>query len=120
MADKNWQAGGKILIPAQATACLIVTATPGIAKTVSDSFAPTSYVGSADPHTVWEMLIGGIVVCAFLAAVVVWVLSAFRTVQRSQLRGNAFVRSALNNLSHGGVMTDSERRIVFWNEPYMQ
>jgi hypothetical protein len=70
MADKNWQAGGKILIPAQATMCLIVTATPGVAQTVSDSFSPTN------PHLVWEMLIGGFVVCAFLAAVGLWIVSA--------------------------------------------
>jgi diguanylate cyclase (GGDEF)-like protein/PAS domain S-box-containing protein len=120
MADKNWQAGGKILIPAQATACLIVTATPGIAKTVSDSFSPTSYVGSADPHLVWEMLIGGIVVCSFLAAVGLWILSALRKLQRTQLRRNAFVRSALNNLSHGVVMTDHQTRIVFCNDRYLE
>src|SRR5258705_927887 len=121
MADKNWQAGGKILIPARALVCLIATvASFGAAWGLSDNFAPTSYVGSADPNTVWEMLIGGIVVCAFLAAVVVWVLSALRTVQRSQLRGNAFVRSALNNLSHGVVMTDSQRRIVFCNDRYLE
>ena len=28
MADKNWLAGGKILIPAQAVVCLIATVTP--------------------------------------------------------------------------------------------
>src|SRR6267378_2522420 len=64
MADKNWQAGGKILIPARAVVCLIATvASFGAAWGLSDNFAPTSYVGSADPHTVWEMLIGGIVFC---------------------------------------------------------
>src|SRR5882757_1267533 len=120
MADKNWQAGGKILIPAQATVCLIVTATPGIAKTVSDSFSPTSYVGSADPHLVWEMLIGGIVVCAFLTAVGLWILSALGKLQRVQLRRNAFVRSALNNLNHGVVMTDHHKRIVFCNDRYIE
>ena len=69
MAGKNWQAGGKILIPAQAVVCLIATLAPfGAAWAVSDNFAPTSYVGSADPNMVWEVLIGGIVVCSFLAA----------------------------------------------------
>jgi diguanylate cyclase (GGDEF)-like protein/PAS domain S-box-containing protein len=120
MADKNWQAGGKILIPAQATVCLIVTATPGIAKTVSDSFSPTSYVGSADPHLVWEMLIGVVVVCSFLAAVGLWILSALRKLQRTQLRRNAFVRSALNNLNHGVVMTDHQKRIMFCNDRYLE
>ncbi len=121
MADKNWQAGGKILIPARALVCLIATvASFGAAWGLSDNFAPTSYVGSADPNTVWEMLIGGIVVCSFLVAVVLSVLSALRKVQRSQLRGNAFVRSALNNLSHGVVMTDQQKRIVFCNDRYLE
>jgi diguanylate cyclase (GGDEF)-like protein/PAS domain S-box-containing protein len=121
MADKNWQAGGKILIPARALVCLIATvASFGAAWGLSDNFAPTNYVGSADPNTVWEMLIGGIVVCSFLAAVVLSVLSALRKVQRSQLRGNAFVRSALNNLSHGVVMTDQQKRIVFCNDRYLE
>src|SRR5713226_5957389 len=121
MADKNWQAGGKILIPARAVVGLIATvASFGAAWGLSDNFAPTSYVGSADPNTVWEMLIGGIVVCAFLAAVALWAHSALRTVQRSQLRGNAFVRSALNNLSHGVVMTDQQKRIVFCNDRYLE
>src|SRR5260370_20613708 len=121
MADKNWQAGGKILIPARALVCLIATvAWFGAAWGLSDNFAPTSYVGSADPNTVWEMLIGGIVVCSFLVAVVLSVLSALRKVQRSQLRGNAFVRSALNNLSHGVVMTDQQKRIVFCNDRYLE
>src|SRR6202158_5438778 len=121
MADKNWQAGGKILIPAQAVVCLIATVAPfGAAWGLSDNFAPVSYVGSADPHMVWEILIGGIVVCSFLAAVVLWVLSAFRRVKRLQLRRNAFVSSALNNLSHGVVMTDSQKRIVFCNDRYLE
>jgi diguanylate cyclase (GGDEF)-like protein/PAS domain S-box-containing protein len=121
MADKNWQAGGKILIPAQAAVCLVATLAPfGTAWAVSDRFAPTSYVGSADPNTIWEMLIGGIVVSAFLAAIALWILSALRKVKRSQLRRNAFVRSALNNLSHGVVMTDASKRIVFCNDRYLE
>jgi diguanylate cyclase (GGDEF)-like protein/PAS domain S-box-containing protein len=121
MADKNWQAGGKILIPAQAAVCLIATFAPfGAARAVPDRFAPASYVGSADPNTIWEMLIGGIVVSAFLAAIALWILSALRKVKRSQLRRNAFVRSALNNLSHGVVMTDASKRIVFCNDRYLE
>src|ERR1700692_3508487 len=98
MADKNWQTGGKILILAQAVVCLIATvASFGAAWGLSDNFAPASYVGFADLNMVSGSLICGIVFCSFLAAVVLWVLAALRKVQRSQLRGNAFVRSALNN-----------------------
>src|SRR5437879_11646617 len=121
MADKNWQAGGKILIPARAVVGLIATvASFGTAWGLSDNFAPSSYVGSADPNTVWEILIGGIVVCSFLAAVALWELSALRKVKRSQLRRNAFVSSALNNLSHGVVMTDQQKRVVFFNDRYLE
>ncbi len=121
MADKNWQAGGKILISAQVVVCLIATVVPlGKASAASDNFAPASYVGSAGPQMIWEVLIGGIVVCSFLAAVALWILSALRKVKRSQLRRNAFVSSALNNLNQGVVMTDSQRRVVFCNDRYLE
>src|ERR1700676_111842 len=121
MADKNWQAGGKILIPARAFACLIAILVPlRTAWAMSDNFGPASYLGSADPNTVWEVLIGGIVVCSFLAAVALWVHAALRKVRRLQLRRNAFVRSALNNLSHGVVMTDLRQRIVFYNDRFLE
>src|SRR5580704_6405173 len=121
MADKNWQAGGKILIPAQAVVCLVATIAPfGTAWGLSDGFAPTSDVGSADPAAIWELLIGGIVVSAFLAAIALWIHSALRKVKRSQLRRNAYVSSALNNLSHGVVMTDPQKRIVFCNDRYLE
>src|SRR5712675_3120022 len=121
MADKDGQAGGKILIPAQAVVCLTAAVAPSAtAWAVSESFSPTSYVGSADPGLIWEMLIGGIAVASFLAAVALWVLSALRKFKRSQLRRNAFISSALNNLSHGVVMTDPRRRIVFCNDRYLE
>ncbi len=121
MADKNWQAGGKILIPAQAAVSLIGFLVPfGAARAISDKFTPTSYVGSADPNVVWEAVIGGVVVCGFVAAVTLWILSALRKAERSQLRKSAFVRSALNTLSHGVVMTDARKRIVFCNNRYLE
>jgi hypothetical protein len=95
MADKNWRAGGKNLIPAQVIACVIATIAPfGAAWGLSNNFAATSYLGSADPNMVWEILIAGLVVSSFLAAVALWVHSALRKVKRLQLRRNAFVSSA--------------------------
>ena len=75
---------------------------------MSDCFAPSSYVGSLDPNVLWEVLIGGIVICAFLAPIALWMHSALRRFKRSQARRSAFVSSALNNLSQGVVMTDRE------------
>jgi diguanylate cyclase (GGDEF)-like protein/PAS domain S-box-containing protein len=121
MAGKNWQAGGRILMPAQALVCLLAALIPlGAAWGVSDNFALASYLGSADPNFIWEMLIGGVVVSSFLAAVALWILSALSKVKRSQLRRNAFVSSALNNLNHGVVMTDPQKRIVFYNDRYLE
>ena len=119
MASKNWQAGGKILSSALAALCPL--AMPfGRSWAASGDFAPPSYIGSMDPHFVWELLIGGIVVVSFLAAVALWVMSALRNVRRSQLRRNAFISSALNNLSQGVVMTDAQKRVVFCNDRYLE
>src|SRR6266403_336404 len=121
MADKNWRAGGKNLIPAQVIACVIATIAPfGAAWGLSNNFAATSDLGSADPNMVWEILIAGLVVSSFLAAVALWVHSALRKVKRLQLRRNAFVSSALNQLSHGVVMTDPQNRIALCNDRYLE
>src|SRR6266851_8637114 len=125
MAGKNWQAGGKDSSPARAVLCLVaplivIVAPRADARAVSDSFAPPNYVGSADPNTIWIILLGGLVIASFLMAIGLWVLSALRKVKRSQLRRNAFISSALNNLNHGVVMTDPRRRIVFCNDRYLE
>jgi diguanylate cyclase (GGDEF)-like protein/PAS domain S-box-containing protein len=118
MAGKNWQAGSRDLIPAKAVVCLLVTLAPCHAWAVQGSPDFDSYA-TPDPNMVWEMLIGGIVVCSFLAAIALWIFSALRRMKRSQLRRNAFVSSALNNLNHGVVITDRRRRIVFCNDRYL-
>ena len=86
MAGKNWQAGGRNSIPAQALVCLLAIAVPcGLAWGAPPSaggFAPASYVGEFDPNMIWEFLIGGIVIASFVAAITLWVLSAVRKVKR--------------------------------------
>jgi diguanylate cyclase (GGDEF)-like protein/PAS domain S-box-containing protein len=121
MAGKTWQAGSKDLIPARAVVCLAAVAlscTPAWAA--FGQFAPASYLGALDPNVLWEVLIGGIVVCAFLAAVAFWIHSALRRVKRSQMRRNAYISSALNSLSHGVVMTDGKNRVVYCNDRYLR
>ncbi|MDE2603109.1 MAG: EAL domain-containing protein [Bradyrhizobium sp.] len=121
MAGKNWQAGGKAVTPALAIVGLLGTLVPfSPAWGEAVGFAPSSYIGPAEPDMVWEILIGGIVVCSFLAAVALWIFSALRKVKRSHLRRNAFVSSALNNLNHGVVMTDSRQRIVYCNDRFLE
>src|ERR1700688_1896801 len=106
MAGKNWQAGGKNLIPARALLCLIVAVAPvQAAWALSDNFAPPGYLGSIDPDVVWELPIGGAVVCSSLGAIALWICSASRRSKRSDLRKGICVSSALNNRSHGVMMT---------------
>ena len=121
MADKNWQAGSKNLIPATAVVCLVAIALPqASAWAASGDAAPASYFSSLDPLMVWELVIGGIVVAAFLGAIALWVLSSLKRAKRSQLRRNVFISSALNHLNQGVVMTDPKGRIVFCNDHYLE
>jgi diguanylate cyclase (GGDEF)-like protein/PAS domain S-box-containing protein len=118
MAGKNWQAGGWNMIPAGIVACLCAMVAPiGIAW--AESGLPR-YLSSADPSLIWEGAIGGIVVYCFLVSITLWIVSALRKAKRAQLRRNAFVSSALNNLNHGVVITDPRQRIVFCNDRYLE
>ncbi|MET4258085.1 diguanylate cyclase (GGDEF)-like protein/PAS domain S-box-containing protein [Bradyrhizobium sp. S3.12.5] len=118
MAKKNWHEGSMLPIAVQAVVCLASAVAPSRAH--ADSLIPPSYLGNLDPNLIWEVLIGGIVVCAFLAAIALWIHSALRRSKRSQLRRNAFVSSAMNNLNQGVVMTDAQRRIIFCNDRYLE
>jgi len=121
MADKNWQAGSKDLILARALLCLAAVCLPcAPAWAASERFALASQIGALDPNVLWEALIGGFVVFAFLAAVALWIHSALRRAKRSQVRRAAYFSSALKSLSHGVVMTDPKNRIVYCNDRYLQ
>ena len=121
MTGKNWQAGGRDSIPAQAIASVLtIAASCGSASAAASGFTPSSYVGELDPNKIWELLIGSIVVVAFLSAAGLWVLTALRKARRSQMRRSVFVSSALNYLSQGVVMTDARQRIIFCNDRYIE
>src|SRR4051812_33934078 len=119
MAEKNWHADSTMPIAVQAVVCLVGTVVPARAFALSDSFAPPSSLDRLDPNLIWEALIGGIVVCALLVAIALWIHSALRRTRRLQLRRNAFVSSAMKNLNQGVVMTDAQRRIIFCNDRYL-
>ena len=121
MAGKNWQAGGLVSIPARAALCLTATIVPfGAAWAWSDDTPASSFIGPVDPNVVGELLIGCIVVCAFLASIALWIFSLLNKAKGSRLRRNAFISSALNNLNQGVVMTDPKQRIVFCNNRYLE
>src|SRR5215475_11209929 len=99
MADKNWHVGSTLPIAVQAVVCLAGAVAPARAFALPDGLAPPSYLDRLDPNVIWEALIAGIVVCSFLAAIALWIHSALRRTRRLQLRRNAFVSSAMNNLN---------------------
>ncbi|MGT2435714.1 sensor domain-containing protein [Bradyrhizobium betae] len=119
MAENNWQKGGTLPIAVQAVVCLASAVAPARAFALSDSLAPPNSFDKLDPNVILEALIGGIVVCALLAAIALWIHSSLRRTKRSQLRRNAFISSAMNNLNQGVVMTDAQRRIMFCNDRYL-
>jgi len=121
MAGKIWQAGSKNSIPARASACLVAIAASGTpSRALCAGIDPARYFASIDPNVLWEILIGAVVVCAFLASLAIWIHSALRRVKRSLARRTAYVSSALNSLSHGVVMTDPKMRIVYCNDRYFE
>ncbi|MBW7963747.1 EAL domain-containing protein [Bradyrhizobium sp. BR 10261] len=118
MAEKNWQEGSMLPIAVQALVCLTSAVAPS--RAYANGFVSLNQLGDVDPILVWEALIGGVVVCAFLVAIALWIHSAQRRSNRSQLRRNAFISSAMNNLNQGVVMTDAQRRIIFCNDRYLE
>ncbi|MCG2670773.1 EAL domain-containing protein [Bradyrhizobium sp. GCM10023182] len=118
MAEKNWQEGSMLPIAVQAVVCLTSAVAPS--RAYANSFISPNQIGDFGANLVWEALIGGVVICAFLAAIALWIHSALRRSNRSQLRRNAFISSAMNNLNQGVVMTDAQRRIIFCNDRYLE
>jgi diguanylate cyclase (GGDEF)-like protein/PAS domain S-box-containing protein len=118
MADKNWQAGGGIMIPAGVVVCLIASIWAVVASGLGSRLV--GYLDAADPAYVSDAVLGGLVACSFLVAVGLWIASTLRRFKRSQLRRNAFVSAALNNLKQGVVIADPRQRIVFLNDRYLE
>jgi hypothetical protein len=114
MAGKNWQAGGRNSIPAQALVCLLAIAVScrlaWAAPPSSKGFVPSSYVGELDPNFIWELLIGGIVVASFLAAAGLWVLTALRGQRRISAQRLRVLRAEQSR--PGVVLIDARQRVI--------
>jgi diguanylate cyclase (GGDEF)-like protein/PAS domain S-box-containing protein len=113
MAGKNWQAGGMTAI---AATCLADR--PGMAA--PSDVGSGGQIGGSDPQLVWELLVGGFVTFAFVAALALWSISALRRIKRSELRKTGLVQSVLNHLSLGVVMVNARGRVVFCNDRYLE
>src|ERR1700744_5338656 len=100
MAGKNWQAGGRDLIPSRPLTCAAAVVLTCLfpcapAWAGSSGFAFASEVGSLDPSLLWEVLIGGIVVCAFVVAVILLTHSTLHQFKRRQVHRSDYISSAL-------------------------
>jgi diguanylate cyclase (GGDEF)-like protein/PAS domain S-box-containing protein len=119
MTGKIWRKGEVAATAAAASACLLAIAAACDGAAASPS--PLSdQIASIDPPVLWQILLGGLVVLAFLGAIVLWVGSALSKVRREQQRRNTFVGSALNHLGQGIVMLDADKRVVFCNDRYLE
>lgn len=92
------------------------------AQIVANPDGTFSAISAEITHTalVWQILIGGFVVVAFLAAIIFWVSTALRRARHANIRRAAFVSSALNSLTNGIVMVDARKRMVFCNDRYLE
>ncbi|MET0875776.1 MAG: EAL domain-containing protein, partial [Tardiphaga sp.] len=116
MTGKIWRTGGRAAIAAFAAACLPAIAA---ARDAARAQPEASALDGFDPMA-WEIVLGAIVVVAFLGAVVLWIGSALHRVRSEQRHRNAFVGSALNHLGQGIVMLDADKRVVFCNDRYLE
>lgn len=123
----GWQKQARVTTASRvwAAACLcasILTSGSAAAQIVANSDGTFSALAteSASTAIMWQVAIGGFVIVAFLAAVIVWVSTALRRARHASIRRAAFVSGALNSLTNGIVMIDARKRVVFCNDRYLE
>ena len=123
----GWQKQARATTASRAwlAACLCVptlVSDPAAAQIIANPDGTFSAVALDAPYTalVWQLVIGGIVIVAFLTAIILWVSAALRRARHANIRRGAFVSSALNSLTTGIVMVDARKRVVFCNDHYLQ
>ena len=117
------QAGKKTARCVMAAACLFVIATcgPALAQSVGlADGAPAAPYSATDRAVIWQILLAGFIVVAFLVSIALWVAAALRRVRYLNLRRESFVTSALNNLSQGILMVNAQQRVAFCNNRYLE
>jgi diguanylate cyclase (GGDEF)-like protein/PAS domain S-box-containing protein len=108
--------------PARASALSFALLAAACMSEASAAVAPPPSVVLAaysDPSMIWNILISGFVIFAFLTCAILWVMTTLRKLRRANTSRAAFVSTALNNLSQGVVMVDARKRIVFCNDRYL-
>lgn len=123
----GWQKQARATTASRAwfAACLcvsILTSGSAVAQIVANPDGTFSAVAVEGPQTalIWQVVIGGLVIVAFLGAIIVWVSAALRRARHANIRRASFVSGALNSLTTGIVMVDARKRVVFCNDRYLQ
>jgi len=70
--------------------------------------------------TLWELIASAGILAAFFVSILIWIYSAHRRVRLRQRRRAKFASSAMNNMPHGIMMADAQRRMVFCNDRYLE
>lgn len=112
-----------IASPGRASVVLLaLSAAAFLSEASAAAMSPPSIIlaSYSDPSMIWNILVSGFVIFAFLACVILWVMAALRKLRRANTSRSAFVSTALNNLSQGVVMVDGRKRVVFCNDRYLE
>jgi diguanylate cyclase (GGDEF)-like protein/PAS domain S-box-containing protein len=110
--------------PSWVASCLLVSVSASGAAAQIVAGADGTFVAVAADRAqtalMWQLLIGALVILAFLTAVLVWATTAVRRARHAAIRRAAFISSALNNLSLGIVTVNARKRVVFCNDRYLE
>ncbi|MBN8983634.1 MAG: EAL domain-containing protein [Rhizobiales bacterium] len=121
MVGKKWQAGGNGTNPVWSAAFVLMTVVPlAAASALPVNGDQAALINMMDPMQLWHFAIGVVVALAFLAAVVLWVVSALNRIKRAYSRGTALVTTSLNMLNHGVVIVSRQDKVVFCNNRYLE
>jgi diguanylate cyclase (GGDEF)-like protein/PAS domain S-box-containing protein len=110
---------GKAFVCATAVACLLVSSAPAWPALLPGSESLAEIDAAADSTTIWQVVLMGLVVLAFALAIIISIMSAAQKAKRRKLRKTAFVDAALNHMSLGIVIVDAHRRLVYFNDSYL-
>jgi len=106
MADRTWQASGRILFSVTAGLCLI--AALAHASLAWADQLPQGRAAAVASLRMGEIVTGGIVVCCFAAAVILW-FAALRDGRTRAASHSAQVRDGATNASDAGVKAADPR-----------
>jgi diguanylate cyclase (GGDEF)-like protein/PAS domain S-box-containing protein len=111
MQDSIVKSGQKL---ATLVACLAASM-----STTQPAQAQAFDFGAPSPVLLWELTATLCLFALFFSAVFLWVYAINRRLRLRQRQRTKFASAALNNMPHGIIMVDSQRRVAFCNDQYL-